>query len=47
MAALPAGSVLLLIGVVVHLAAVLLAVLALLTCATGRWYACPGAAWCS
>ena len=39
MTTLVAGAVLLLIGIVVHLAAVLLAFIALLVCATGGWYA--------
>jgi diacylglycerol kinase family enzyme len=39
MATLAAGAVLLLIGIVVHLAAALLAFIALLICATGGWYA--------
>ena len=39
MASLTAGAVLLLAGIVVHLAAALLAVIALLAGATGGWYA--------
>jgi diacylglycerol kinase family enzyme len=39
MAALAAGAVLLLVGIVVNLAAALLAFVALLVCATGGWYA--------
>jgi hypothetical protein len=39
MAALAAAAVLLVIGIVVHLAAALLAFIALLVCATGGWYA--------
>lgn len=39
MATLAAGTVLLLIGIAVHLAAALLALIALLVCATGGWYA--------
>jgi diacylglycerol kinase family enzyme len=39
MTTLAAGAVLLLIGIVVHLAAALLAFIALLACATGGWYA--------
>lgn len=39
MATLAAGAVLLLVGIVVHLAAALLALFALLVCATGGWYA--------
>ena len=46
MAALVAAAVLLLIGIALHLAAVVVAFISLLAGVTGGWYAVSGAAWC-